>query len=176
MVPGYLLLILLGNQGILGKWLHQTLGITVAFTWVGAVIASAVMALPLMVRAVRLAVIQVDSGLEAAARTPGREQLTRILQRHPAFVGTGHRHRPDPGLQPQPEVNSAPPSLSSAMSKAKRAPLPLAIYTYTQMPGGDVQALRLVIPVYHPGTGRTVRQRADERRALRLLGNKTLHA
>ena len=47
-VPGYLLLILLGNQGILGKWLHQALGITVAFTWVGAVIASAVMAMPLM--------------------------------------------------------------------------------------------------------------------------------
>jgi molybdate transport system permease protein len=65
-VPGFLLLILLGNQGLIGKWLHENFGVTVAFTWMGAVIASAVMAFPLMVRSVRTAISQVDSKLEMA--------------------------------------------------------------------------------------------------------------
>jgi molybdate transport system permease protein len=71
-VPGFLLLLLLGSQGVLGKWLQQTFGISVAFTWIGAVIASAVMAFPLMVRSARLAISQVDKRLEAAA------SITRI--------------------------------------------------------------------------------------------------
>ena len=54
-VPGFLLLLMFGNQGLIGKWLHQTFGITIAFTWFGAVIASAVMAFPLMVRSSMLA-------------------------------------------------------------------------------------------------------------------------
>src|SRR5579871_3360609 len=53
-VVGYVLLVVLGRKGLIGEWLHDALGITLAFTWKGAAIASAVMALPLMVRAVRL--------------------------------------------------------------------------------------------------------------------------
>lgn len=70
-VVGYGLLVLLGRRGLIGHWLHDDLGITLAFTWEGAAIASAVMALPLMVRAIRLSVESVDRGLEAAASTLG---------------------------------------------------------------------------------------------------------
>ena len=58
-VPGYLLLLLLGRNGPLGRWLYETWGVTLAFTWQGAVIACAVMAFPLMVRAVRLSLIHI---------------------------------------------------------------------------------------------------------------------
>jgi molybdate transport system permease protein len=74
-VPGFLLLLVLGNQGIVGKYLHQTFGISLAFTWMGAVVASAVMAFPLMVRSVRLAISQVDKGLEIAAQSLGAHPL-----------------------------------------------------------------------------------------------------
>ncbi|MCZ6636742.1 MAG: molybdate ABC transporter permease subunit, partial [Alphaproteobacteria bacterium] len=57
---GYGLLLLLGRQGPLGSWLYDVFGITIAFTWTGAVVASAVMAFPLMVRAIRLSIEAVD--------------------------------------------------------------------------------------------------------------------
>ena len=70
-VVGYLLLVLLGRRGPVGAWLHDWFGITVIFTWKGAAIAAAVMAFPLLVRAVRLSLESVDTRLEAAARTLG---------------------------------------------------------------------------------------------------------
>ncbi|MDX1423728.1 MAG: ABC transporter permease subunit, partial [Kiloniellales bacterium] len=70
-VVGYLLLVLLGRQGPIGRLLHDGLGLTVAFTWQGAAVAAAVMAFPLMVRAMRLSFEAVDRRLEAAARTLG---------------------------------------------------------------------------------------------------------
>ena len=79
-VPGFLLILLLGNQGFIGKYLHEHWGINIAFTWFGAVIASSVMAFPLMVRATRQAISQVDAKLEAAAQTLGAHPL-RVLDR-----------------------------------------------------------------------------------------------
>lgn len=70
-VVGYLLLIALGRRGFIGAWLYNWFGITFAFSWRGAVLASAVMAFPLMVRAIRLALEAVDMRLEQAARTLG---------------------------------------------------------------------------------------------------------
>ena len=70
-VVGYALLVLLGRNGLVGAWLDDALGITLAFTWKGAAVASAVMALPLMVRAIRLSIDAVDRGLEDAASTLG---------------------------------------------------------------------------------------------------------
>ncbi len=67
-VIGYALLVTFGRQGPLGRWLHDSLGIQFVFTFRGAVLAAAVMALPLMVRAIRQALEAVDAGLEAAAR------------------------------------------------------------------------------------------------------------
>ena len=74
-VPGFLLLLLFGNQGLIGKYLHEHWGISIAFTWVGAAIASAVMAFPLMVSAAKLAISQVDAHLEVAAQSLGAHPL-----------------------------------------------------------------------------------------------------
>ena len=70
-VTGYLLLVTFGTQGPVGGWLDDTFGVTFAFRWTGAALAAAVMAFPLMVRAMRLAVEAVDAGLEEAAATLG---------------------------------------------------------------------------------------------------------
>ena len=73
-VVGYLLLVLLGRRGPVGAWLYDVFGITIAFTWKGAAIASAVMAFPLMVRAIRLSLESVDRRLEPNGHVhPGRQ-------------------------------------------------------------------------------------------------------
>ena len=74
-VTGYLLLVLFGRQTPLGGFLEDALGLTLAFRWTGAALAAAVMAFPLMVRAIRLAIEAVDPGLEEAAATLGASRL-----------------------------------------------------------------------------------------------------
>jgi len=74
-VIGYLLLVTLGRNGVLGAWIYKNLGVSFIFNWKGAAIASAVVAFPLLVRAIRLSIEQVDEGLEAAARTLGAGPL-----------------------------------------------------------------------------------------------------
>ncbi|MBY0430463.1 MAG: molybdate ABC transporter permease subunit, partial [Rhodospirillales bacterium] len=78
-VVGYALLVILGRRGIIGSWLHDTFGVTLAFNWKGAAVASAVIAFPLMVRAIRLSIEGVDRGIEAAARTLGAGPLRVFL-------------------------------------------------------------------------------------------------
>lgn len=70
-VIGYLLLVLMGRRGIVGSWLYDTFGLSFSFSWKGAALASAVVAFPLLVRAVRLSIELVDQKLEQAARTLG---------------------------------------------------------------------------------------------------------
>lgn len=70
-VTGYLLLVTMGRRGPVGAWLEQTFGIVLAFRWTGAALAAAVMAFPLLVRAIRLAIEAVDPRLEDAAATLG---------------------------------------------------------------------------------------------------------
>lgn len=70
-VIGYLLLVGFGRNGFIGKYLYQWFDFSVAFSWRGAVLASAVVAFPLVVRAIRLALENVDPKLEQAARTLG---------------------------------------------------------------------------------------------------------
>lgn len=75
-VTGYLLLILFGRRnGVFGPWIYETFGISFAFNWKGAALASAVVAFPLMVRAIRLSIEAIDLGLEQAAKTLGAGQL-----------------------------------------------------------------------------------------------------
>lgn len=70
-VIGYLLLVLMGRRGMVGSWLYDTFGLSFSFSWKGAALASAVVAFPLLVRAVRLSIELVDQKLEQAARTLG---------------------------------------------------------------------------------------------------------
>src|SRR5262249_53566010 len=74
-VTGYLLLVLLGRRGWMGRWLDEWFGLSLVFTWQGAALASAVMAFPLMVRSIRLSFAEVDARLEQAARTLGAGPL-----------------------------------------------------------------------------------------------------
>lgn len=75
-VLGYYLLVLVGRQSTIGHWLEQRFGITLVFTWQAAVLAAAVVAIPLMVRATQAAFEAIDPHVEAAARTLGRSELS----------------------------------------------------------------------------------------------------
>ncbi len=81
-VIGYLLLISLYRQGFLGNWLYEHFGLVFSFNWKGAVVACVVVALPLMVRSVRLSLDNVDPKLEHAASTLGASPLKVFLRSH----------------------------------------------------------------------------------------------
>ena len=143
-VVGYLLLLLFGRRGPIGAFLEETLGISFAFRWTGAALACAVMGFPLLVRAVRQSLDGVDRGLEAAAATLGASPpwvfasvtlplilpgiLTGVLLSFARSLG---------------EFGATITFVSNIPGETQT--LPLAIYSFTQMPGGDAQALRLCI-------------------------------
>ena len=79
-VLGYYLLVLLGRRGVIGEWLYDKLGITLVFTWQGAVIAAAVVAFPLVYKAARAAFEDVDHQFEQAARVLGQSELEVFLR------------------------------------------------------------------------------------------------
>lgn len=74
-VTGYLLLVTFGTRGWIGRYLDQWLGVQIVFTWQAAALASGVIAFPLMVRAIRVAMLGLDPRLEQAARTLGAHPL-----------------------------------------------------------------------------------------------------
>lgn len=79
-VLGYYLLVLIGRRGLLGEWLRETFGITLMFTWQGAVIAAAVVSFPLVFKSARAALEGVDHTLEHAARTLGQSEWAVFLR------------------------------------------------------------------------------------------------
>ena len=170
-VPGYLLLLLLGRQGPVGRWLYETWGITLAFTWQGAVIASALMAFPLMVRAVRLAVTLVEPRLEEAARTLGagplRVWLTVTVPLSLPGILTGLVLAFARSLG---EFGATVTFVGNVAGETRT--LPLAIYTYTQIPGGDDPALRLVIISILLALAALWVSELGVRRVERMLGNR----
>jgi molybdate transport system permease protein len=143
-VTGYLLLRLFGRRGPIGEVLEQTLGIVFAFRWTGAALAAAVMAFPLLVRAVRLALEGVDRRLEEAAGTLGASPFwTFVTVTLPLAV---------PGLlsgmvlafaKALGEFGATITFVSNIPGETQT--LALATYNYTQSPGGDAPALRLTI-------------------------------
>ncbi len=170
-VPGYLLLLLLGRQGPVGRWLYETWDITLAFTWQGAVIASALMAFPLMVRAVRLAVTLVEPRLEEAARTlgagPVRVWLTVTVPLSLPGILTGLVLAFARSLG---EFGATVTFVGNVAGETRT--LPLAIYTYTQIPGGDGPALRLVIISILLALAALWVSELGARRVERMLGNR----
>jgi len=143
-VVGYGLLVLLGRRGPIGGWLHDELGITLIFTWKGAALASAVMGFPLMVRAIRLSLEAVDRKLEAAARTLGAGPLdvflsiTLPLALPGVLVGSVLAFARGLG-----EFGATIIFVGNIPGETRT--IPIAIYTATQEPGGDIAALRLSI-------------------------------
>jgi molybdate transport system permease protein len=143
-VTGYLLLLTFGRRGPAGAFLEETFGIVLAFRWTGAALAAAVMAFPLMVRAIRLSIEAVDPRIEDAAATLGAARpwvfLTVTL---PLIL---------PGI-----IAGAILAFAKAMGEfgatitfvsnipGQTQTLPSAIYAFLQVPGGDAAAARLVV-------------------------------
>ncbi len=142
-VTGYLLLLALGRRGLVGGWLAEV-GIVFAFRWTGAALACAVMGFPLMVRAMRLSIEAVDARLEQAAATLGARPLAVFL--------TVTLPLSLPGI-----LAGAVLAFAKAMGEfgatitfvsnipGETQTLPSAIYTLTQVPGGEAGALRLTL-------------------------------
>jgi len=141
-VIGYLLLVTLGHNGLIGKILYEHLGIRIAFTWKGAVAASAVMAFPLLVRTVRLSLDAVDARLEMAARTlgagPWRVFFTITLPLSIPGIVAGMVLAFARSLG---EFGATITFVSNIPGQTQT--LPLALYTMTQVPNGEAAAMRL---------------------------------
>jgi len=143
-VTGYLLLIVFGRRGPVGSWLADYLGIVFSFRWTGAALACGIMGFPLVVRAIRLAIESVDARLEEAAGTLGANRAwvfaTVTL---PLII---------PGIltgmilcfaKAMGEFGATITFVSNIPGETQT--LPSAIYTLTQVPGGDEGALRLTL-------------------------------
>ena len=143
-VVGYALLVLLGRRGVIGAWLYEHFDITLIFTWKGAAIASAVMGFPLLVRATRLSLEAVDRKLEAAARTLGASPLdvfanvTMPLALPGLLAGIVLAFARGLG-----EFGATIIFVGNIPGETRT--IPIAIYTLTQDPEGDLAALRLSI-------------------------------
>jgi molybdate transport system permease protein len=143
-VTGYLLLLSFGRKGPVGAFLEQTFGLVFAFRWTGAALAAAVMAFPLMVRAIRLAIEAVDPKLEQAAGTLGASRVwvfatvTFPLILPGVLVGAIMGFAKSMG-----EFGATITFVSNIPGQTQT--LPSAIYAFLQVPGGDGQAFRLVL-------------------------------
>src|SRR5262245_15407668 len=141
-VVGFALLVLFGKRGPIGSVLDECCGIVFAFRWTGAALASALMGFPLMVRAIRLSIEAIDRRLEVAARTLGGSpawvfaSVTLPLALPGIITGTLLSFARGLG-----EFGATITFVSNIPGETQT--LPLAIYTFTQVPGGDAQALRL---------------------------------
>lgn len=143
-VTGYLLLILLGRKGVIGRFLYDYTGLSFAFNWKGAALAAGVMAFPLLVRSVRLSIENIDQGLEHAARTlgsgPVRVFFTVSLPLMIPGIITGLILAFARSLG---EFGATITFVSNIPGQTRT--LPLALYTLTQMPGGETAAMRLCL-------------------------------
>ncbi len=143
-VTGYLLLIGFGRRGPIGAWLYGHLGVTLAFRWTGAALACSVMGFPLMVRAMRLSIESVDRKLEEAAGTLGAPPaavfaLVTLPLVMPGIIA---------GLilcfaRAMGEFGATITFVANIPGETQT--LPSAIYTFTQVPGGEADALRLTL-------------------------------
>jgi molybdate transport system permease protein len=143
-VIGYLLLVAFGRKGPVGAFLEEQLGIVLAFRWTGAALASAVMGLPLAVRAMRQAIEAVDRRLESAAATLGAGPLAVFITVTLPLTLPGILN----GMllafaRSLGEFGATITFVSNIPDETQT--LPLAIYGLTQVPGGDPQALRLCV-------------------------------
>ena len=143
MVTGYLLLLTFGRRGTIGQWLEQV-GIVFSFRWTGAALAAAVMAFPLMVRAIRLAIEAVDPKLEAAAGTLGASPpwvfltVTLPLMMPGVIAGAILAFAKAIG-----EFGATITFVSNIPGQTQT--VPSAIYAFLQVPGGEAAAGRLVM-------------------------------
>jgi molybdate transport system permease protein len=168
-VVGYLLLLLFGARGPIGAWLERVFGIELIFTRNGAALATAVMSFPLMVRALRISLENVDRGLEDAARTLGAGAVDRFatitlpLMLPGVLAGTITSFSAALG-----EFGAVITFVSNIPGETRT--LPLALYTALQTPGGDAAAARLAFISIALGLSGLLLSEWFARRVRRLLG------
>ncbi|HWS62776.1 MAG TPA: molybdate ABC transporter permease subunit [Steroidobacteraceae bacterium] len=168
-VVGYVLLLLFGTHGFIGSWLQKVFGIELIFTRNGAALATAVMSFPLMVRAMRISLENVDRGLEDAARTLGARAADRFATiTLPLML---------PGI-----VAGVITAFSAALGEfgavitfvsnipGETRTLPLALYTALQSPGGEHAAARLAGLSLGLGLAGLLLSEWFSRRVRRMLG------
>lgn len=142
-VTGYLLLMVFGTKGPVGGALQQ-IGIVFAFRWTGAALAAAIMAFPLMVRAIRLSVEAVDPKLEQAAATLGASRVLCFATVTLPMILPGLIAGTVLGFaKAMGEFGATITFVSSIPGQTQT--LPSAIYTFLQVPGGEAAALRLTL-------------------------------
>lgn len=143
-VVGYLLLVAMGRQGPIGRWLYDWFGLSFSFSWRGAALAAAVVSFPLMVRAIRLALEAVDSRLEQAARTLGagraRVFLTITLPLTLPGILTGTLLAFARSLG---EFGATISFVSNIPGETRT--LPLAMFSFIETPGAEAEAARLCV-------------------------------
>ena len=143
-VTGWLLLLAFGRAGPVGEWLEESLGVKLVFRWTGAALAAGVMALPLMVRAMRLSIEAVDRRLVGAARTLGASPwhafLTITLPLSLPGIAAGAML----GFARALGEFGATITFASNIAGETRT-LPLAIYSDLQLPGAESEVARLAI-------------------------------
>ncbi len=141
---GYLLLITLGKEGFLGRWLHAAFGFEIAFTWQAAVLASAVVSFPLAVRSVRIAMEMADPRLEQAAKTLGAGPVRTFFSitlplAMPGIISGGI-------LAFARSLGEFGATITFAGNIAgETRTLPLAVFSYAQQRSGEGPALRLIL-------------------------------
>ena len=143
-VTGWLLLILFGRNGPIGGLFEHYLGITFMFRWTGAALAAAVMALPLMVRAMRLSIEAVDRRLVEAARTLGAGRLRAFATITLPLSVPGILAGAVLGFARSLGEFGATIAFVSSIPGETRT-LPLAIYAALQQPGSEVVVMRLAL-------------------------------
>jgi molybdate transport system permease protein len=167
-VVGYILLLVFGTRGVVGAWLQHVFGIVLVFTRNGAALATAVMSFPLMIRAMRISLENVDRGLEDAARTLGAGAIDRFATiTLPLML---------PGV-----LAGAITAFSAALGEfgavifvsnipGETRTLPLALYTALQSPGGEHAAARLAGLSFALGLTGLLLSEWLARRVRRMLG------
>lgn len=168
-VVGWALLMLFGVRGPIGAPLHDWFGIRLVFSTEGAALATAVMSFPLIVRAVRLGLENVDPGLEAAARTLGAGPFDRFVTITLPLMA--------PGILAGAVTAFAAGlgEFGAVITFASNIPgetqtLPLAIYAATQTPGGEAVAARLAFVSFALAVAGLLLAEVIARRMHRLLG------
>jgi molybdate transport system permease protein len=168
-VTGFVLLILFGRKGVLGAYLAE-IGIVFSFRWTGAALACGIMGFPLMVRAIRLSFEAIDQRLELAAGTLGANRIYRFL--------TVSLPLAIPGI-----VVGAILAFAKALGEfgatitfvsnipGETQTISAAIYTYTQIPGGDTGALRLTVVAAIIALGALVASEVVQKRAKKRVAS-----
>ena len=170
-VTGYLLLLLFGRQGPVGGMLFDLFGITLAFRWTGAVLAGAVMAFPLMVRAIRLSIEAIDIGLEEAAETLGAKRfqvfffVTLPLALPGVIAGAVLAFAKALG-----EFGATITFVANIPGQTQT--LPTAIYSFLQVPGAEGSAIRLIFLSVILAVGALVVSEIVARRTAQRIGQR----